>query len=328
MADIMCESTPYGVTDDCSIVCDYYGFADNGDSSGCFENWTSEKEEEKSYTQEKQVHWVEYPLEEEAEVELPTTFDEVVLQSHIDQIFNVLKMKQALNKEYKSRKECEEALDEADFEPDMYWIQEKKTTDGPRFVARLRLLGGMPKRFKSNGRKKKGRRDVNKDSRGAHTTVSRPVGAPDRMAVKLRFPFEVVVNNAASTRVSRRWHTNALYDVDPVFLSTTIPWFTEYSAMYAYNRVLSYRVQISLSNLEVFPVSVYFVHLNTDPGTGGVNFVNYANGPYGKQIQLASSNAQKSGITTMTHTIRQIVGDQVVLTEGNFEGPLVPIQQI
>lgn len=75
-----------------------------------------------------------------------------------------------------------------------------------------------------------------------------------------------------------------------------------------------------MSNLEVFPISVYFVHMNTDPGTGGVNFVNYANGPYGRQIQLASSNAQKSGTTTMSHSIRQIVGDQTTMTDTVYQG--------
>jgi len=178
-------------------------------------------------------------------------------------------------------------------------------------------------------RKKKGKapqrtgrhaNSVDADSNRARTVISRPVGGPDRMKVRLRFPIESLIFNAASTRVSKRWYTNALYDVDPILLSTTIPWFSEWSLMYSYNRVLSYTVSVSLSNLEVFPVAVYFVHTPTDPGTGGVNFNNYANGPLGRQIQLSGSNAQVAKITTMSHTIRQVVGDQIVMTDNTYVG--------
>jgi len=77
---------------------------------------------------------------------------------------------------------------------------------------------------------------------------------------------------------------------------------------------------VSLSNLEAFPVAIYFVHTPTDPGTGGVNFNNYANGPLGRQIQLSGASAQLSKITTMSHSVRQVVGDQIVMTDNTYVG--------
>ncbi len=67
----------------------------------------------------------------------------------------------------------------------------------------------------------------------------------------------------------RRFRPNALYDIDPVLGSTVVPNFVEISTLYQYNRVIGVQHNITICNNETFPLNVYSIYSNTDPGTLG-----------------------------------------------------------
>jgi len=62
------------------------------------------------------------------------------------------------------------------------------------------------------------------------------------------------------------------------------------------------------------------LNVNTDPGIGGVSFLDYANGPHGKQFQIAGYQGGNGGTCHVSHSIRQIVGAQDVLTDVQYRG--------
>lgn len=171
-----------------------------------------------------------------------------------------------------------------------------------------------------NKKRSRKTRDLERDTRGAHTAVSPAVGVPDRMRVRLRYPFQTLLSSAVASRASVRYSSNGAYDPDPAVGSTSTPYFNEWTNMYLYYRVLSYKVTFSVSSLEVVPLTVYVVNSNTDPGSGGVNFLDYANGPHGKQFQIAGINGGRGGTTRVSFSIRQIAGSQDVLTSDQYRG--------
>lgn len=146
------------------------------------------------------------------------------------------------------------------------------------------------------------------------------VGCPDKMVVHLRYPVLKLINSLASAGSAVRFITNGVYDVDPTLGSTSTPYFSEWSAMYSYYRVLSYSLQIHVSNNESQPVELYVVHSNTDPGTTGINFLQYSNASYNKITALAANTAQHAKTVTSSLSPMRIVGDRAVRTEQNFWG--------
>lgn len=147
-----------------------------------------------------------------------------------------------------------------------------------------------------------------------------PVLAADKLVVRLRYPFVNNLRSLASIQVSQRWISNGPYDVDPVLGSTATPGFAEYSALYSYNRVIKSKIDLKIANYEAFPVSVYLVHSNTDPGTTGITWFDYASGAYNQNHMLAGSNAQMPLRITSTITPTKLVGDKIARTEQNFVG--------
>jgi len=113
-----------------------------------------------------------------------------------------------------------------------------------------------------------------------------PVEAADSFDVKLKYPIRGTLATVG-TVISKRYTPNAAYDVDPVLGSTSTPGFAEYAALYTYYRVHSYTLKIKFSNLDNLGISLYIVNSNTDPGTGGTNYHNYAQSAFGKTFELA-----------------------------------------
>jgi len=149
---------------------------------------------------------------------------------------------------------------------------------------------------------------------------TRVVGCPDKTVVHLRYPILKQLSSPASSQGAVRFITNGVYDVDPTLGSTSTPYFAEWMAMYSYYRVLNYKLEINVTSLEFVPVNVYIVHSNTDPGTTGINYLQYANASYNKITSLASASAQHSKRITTSLSPLKLVGDRAVRTEQNFWG--------
>lgn len=142
---------------------------------------------------------------------------------------------------------------------------------------------------------------------------------PDKTVADLVWTERGVLNGAPS--VAKRWHTNGAYDVDPALGGGSINGFNTWSAFYSFNRVLSYHVSLTLANQEATPVAVYFVHMNTDPGTTPTTYPIWATQAFGHSTLLSGQSGGKDRMVyTKNHGIRQIVGDRMPITSDRYVG--------
>jgi len=140
--------------------------------------------------------------------------------------------------------------------------------------------------------RKRGGRKLRKRTRkwnATNRTVVRTLDqvCPDEVDVILTYPAAGTLHNASLT-VSQRWTPNAAYDVDPTLGSTSTPGFSEWAAMYTYYRVVSYDVDMMVSNLEAFPLIVYSINTNEDPHLLGTGFIDYQTQPFSKTAIIGS----------------------------------------
>ena len=112
-----------------------------------------------------------------------------------------------------------------------------------------------------------------------------PVQSADSTDVKLKYPIRGTLATVG-TVIAKRYTPNAAYDVDPVLGSTSTPGFAEWAALYTYYRVHRVKVHVKFSNLDNLGVSLYSVFSNTDPGTAGTNYYNYAQSAFGRTFEL------------------------------------------
>lgn len=179
-----------------------------------------------------------------------------------------------------------------------------------------RRQGGYKTRGRRGGRKGRSARSPLKPQ-----VVRTPVvGCPDKVVVKLKYPVLKLINSLATASSSVRFYTNGVYDVDPTLGSTSTPYFAEWTQMYSYYRVLKYKLEIHATNNEAQTANIFIVHSNTDPGTTGIGYLQYANASYNRITSLAASTAQYSKQITSALSPMRIVGDRAVRTEQNFWG--------
>lgn len=112
----------------------------------------------------------------------------------------------------------------------------------------------------------------------------------DSLTVKLRYPILGQLNAGAAIYAAKRFTPNSAYDVDPTVGSTSTPGFAEYAALYTYYRVTHYTVNVAFSNLDTTSTGLYICNTNTDPGTGGANYYDYAQNALGTTATLGSVN--------------------------------------
>lgn len=153
-----------------------------------------------------------------------------------------------------------------------------------------------------------------------HVVRIKPIMSADKLIVRLRYPFRKLLYSLASQTTSFRFVSNGPYDVDPALGSTPIPGFQEYSALYSYNRVVHSHFHVILANIESFPVNVYLIHSNTDPGTTGIDWFEYANNAYGQIHCISSMQAQPAKTINSRIRPQTLVGDRTTNTDQNFVG--------
>ncbi len=144
-------------------------------------------------------------------------------------------------------------------------------------------------------------------------------GVADKQKVLLRYTTTREVNSLASTYVGVRWYSNALYDVDPVVGSSSVPFFFEWAQMYSYYRVTGYSIHAEISNLEVFPITCYLVNMNTDPGTSGIGYDQEAT-THGNSWMIGPNTGSSNLRIKKRYSVEQIVGDRIARTEDHFVG--------
>lgn len=142
--------------------------------------------------------------------------------------------------------------------------------------------------------------------------------APAEATVRLIYAVTGNITNGGSPNAGQRWHTNAPYDVDPIFGSTAMAGFSQWAALYHFVRALRYRVIVEVTNNEPNPVTVFFIHSNNDQGTTGTSAQAQAGNPLTKTILLSPNGYGGTKRIVMSHTISQIVGSPAPKTEDNY----------
>lgn len=141
---------------------------------------------------------------------------------------------------------------------------------------------------------------------------------PDKVAVDLDLFDEFRLSGAAS--VAKRYITNGAFDPDPVLGGPSLAGFSLWSQFYSYNRVVSFRIMAELSNLEVYPVTCFFCHLNVDPTTSPIAYPAFAQQAYGYIKQLGPATGKSDFTYTKVLTPRHIVGDKLTSTSERYVG--------
>jgi len=144
-------------------------------------------------------------------------------------------------------------------------------------------------------------------------------GVPDSEVVDLKYRADFRVQGAST--LAARWVTNGAYDADPSLGGQKYEYFDWYSTVYAFNRVQSYKIDLTLSNSEFNPVQIDMCHLNIDPGVTGVNYPAYALMPYGHTEWLAGASSGKSQMHySKILSVQNVVGDRQVVTTERYVG--------
>jgi len=140
---------------------------------------------------------------------------------------------------------------------------------------------------------------------------------PDEMDVVLAYPGNGIIFAAAQTS-AKRWTPNAPYDVDPTLGSTSTPGFSEWAGFYSYVRCEKYEIEATVVNLDTSALDVYFVHSNTDPGTVGTNYQQYATAAFGKTIGLSPKGGMDRATYRQKVNVGALVGGVDVSTDDSF----------
>lgn len=132
---------------------------------------------------------------------------------------------------------------------------------------------------------------------------------PPRLRVVSDYTMVKQQSNNGQSYYNSRLIPTFLYDIDPALGSTAMPYFTELAGIYRRYRLVKCSVQFKFANRETFPVLVYVVPNNTDPGnnvaTGQDAF--YSN-PRAKKMVVPGSAGNNVGKLGLTFTVAEFAG--------------------
>lgn len=127
------------------------------------------------------------------------------------------------------------------------------------------------------------------------------------MDVGLRFYDQVIVSSA-SQYAAYRFNPNCAYDVDPTLGSTATAGFNEAAAYYNFYRVISYSYDIVVMNREAFPLNVFVINCNLDPGTSTA-YRTYMGNQFTSFKSISPQLGGKPSVRFRgSYTVSQIVG--------------------
>lgn len=129
------------------------------------------------------------------------------------------------------------------------------------------------------------------------------------------------LSNPASVNYAYAWHTNDAYDIYPGTGGASLIGYNLWSDFYTNFRVISYIVDLELSNQEAFPVMFYCVNSTQDASGAPANMINASAGPLSFSRMLAPVGTTGSYHKfRISHTISKVVGSTAVFTADNFMG--------
>lgn len=142
---------------------------------------------------------------------------------------------------------------------------------------------------------------------------------PEEVDTQLTWVYQGDLSGPAP-QVSTYFHTNDVYDVDPAIGGTSAVGFNEWSSFYSNFRVTGYIINLEITNLQDFPVSLFLIDstiANPSPGlaqslSGGPNGRSYILGPKG--------STQATRRVRYSKRIADVVGSKAPLTADNFMG--------
>jgi hypothetical protein len=157
-----------------------------------------------------------------------------------------------------------------------------------------------------------------RDSRFTSSTVQ---------TVTLNSPIVAPVTNIPMTSIdsrsliggqsiAERWNPNATYQPLVGGPTATIPGFSTWATFYGFYRVISYSYDITFSNLEAFPVNVWTLNQNNDPGT--TPFVSSAANGFSQRNLLSSKGGQDKCRIRGTYKVSQILGSNAPSTDSAY----------
>jgi len=106
----------------------------------------------------------------------------------------------------------------------------------------------------------------------------------------MRFIWDAVLNNAGAAFASQSLIVNGLYDVDPAFLTTAVPGFTELMALYRNYRVDSTKITLSVTNKEAFPIHISEAFTSNQIYAANAYRPNLYGNKFSRQYQLSEAS--------------------------------------
>jgi len=153
---------------------------------------------------------------------------------------------------------------------------------------------------------------------------------PPRLRVCSDFTILKQQSNAGQAYYNSRLIPTYLYDVDPALGSTSMPFLTELAGIYRRYRLVKCTAIFSFASRETFPMIVYLVPLNTDPGNNVLSNATFYSNPLCKKIIIGGTAGNNKGRLKTSFTVAQFAGsvdanldDQYsARTDGTAGGPV------
>jgi len=109
---------------------------------------------------------------------------------------------------------------------------------------------------------------------------------------------------------------NSVYDPDPSLGSGSISGFAEWAAMYRYYRVIGFGYDVTISNMETFPVAVGVVPASESISSATAH--NLAELPYAKSSLLSGKGGLDKVRFSGYHPLADLVGESTLFYSDNY----------
>lgn len=170
----------------------------------------------------------------------------------------------------------------------------------------------MPQNRRKKGSKKtKSRKGGKRRKAPLYSSVGTGFICPPHQIVRLGYPSEFQLSTAG-TVLAKRFYTNGALAPE-VSVATKPNGFAQLATLYNQYRVLKYHYKFYVTNNETFPLYVYCVNSNSDPGTGATGTV--IGRPNAQFRELSAKGGMDKAILTGGYTINHIVGQNTTIDD-------------
>jgi hypothetical protein len=145
-----------------------------------------------------------------------------------------------------------------------------------------------------------------------------PIGPPET-DVKLQLITAATISGG-SQAVVKRWLSNSAYTPEVGGGSGATPGYARWSALYSFYRVVAYSYEITVINNEAFPVLVYVVNTNSDPGT--TTNSNLASNPLSQAFALSAKGGQDRHTFRKHVYLSEVVGSNDVEFDDDYRSTI------